>query len=143
MPAGPVKLHEVLRQEYETLRRGVDFSGDNTSEVLDKLRQQKQPLSALCISSGGIRSATFALGNLQALTEHRLLGEFDYLSTVSFLPGEPCDLFLKPVRNYLIKSHRFNTSPRKDWCAETTCFPLWSGSTSAFIGLSTVQRIVK
>jgi len=78
-----VKLHEVLRQEYETLRRGVDFSGDNTSEVLDKLRQQKQPLSALCISSGGIRSATFALGNLQALTEHCLLGEFDYLSTVS------------------------------------------------------------
>src|SRR5271170_2134546 len=83
MPEGPLKLHEVLRQEYQTLRPGVDFSGENTSEVLDKLRQQEQPLSALCISGGGIRSATFALGALQGLAEHRLLGQFDYLSTVS------------------------------------------------------------
>ncbi len=83
MPVGPLKLHEVLRQEYETLRPGVDFSGENTSEVLDKLRQQQQPLSALCISGGGIRSATFALGALQALAEHSLLDQFDYLSTVS------------------------------------------------------------
>ena len=83
MPTGPLKLHEVLRQEYQTLRPGVDFSGENTSEVLDKLRQQGQPLSALCISGGGIRSATFALGALQGLAEHTLLGQFDYLSTVS------------------------------------------------------------
>ena len=83
MPAGPLKLHEVLREEYQTLRPGFDFSGENTTEVLDKLRQQEQPLSALCISGGGIRSATFALGALQALAEHRLLGQFDYLSTVS------------------------------------------------------------
>ncbi len=83
MPAGPLRLHEVLREEYQTLRPGFDFSGENTPEVLDKLRQQEQPLSALCISGGGIRSATFALGALQALAEHRLLGKFDYLSTVS------------------------------------------------------------
>src|ERR1700691_4450571 len=83
MPAGPVKLHEVLRQEYQTLRPGVDFSGENTSEVLDKLRRQEKPLSALCISGGGIRSATFALGALQSLADHRLLDQFDYLSTVS------------------------------------------------------------
>jgi len=83
MPEGPVKLHEVLRQEYQTLRPGVDFSGENTSEVLDKLRRQEKPLSALCISGGGIRSATFALGALQALAGHRILDQFDYLSTVS------------------------------------------------------------
>jgi hypothetical protein len=83
MPAGPVKLHEVLRQEYQTLRPGVDFSGESTSEVLDKLRRQEKPLSALCISGGGIRSATFALGALQGLAGHRLLDQFDYLSTVS------------------------------------------------------------
>jgi len=50
--------------------------------------------SALCISGGGIRSATFALGVLQGLAKHsfshqqheeqpRLLAEFDFLSTVS------------------------------------------------------------
>ncbi len=50
--------------------------------------------SALCLSGGGIRSATFALGILHAMAKYsyagepgaepaRLLAEFDYLSTVS------------------------------------------------------------
>ncbi len=39
--------------------------------------------SALCLSGGGIRSATFNLGILQGLARHGLLGQFDYLSTVS------------------------------------------------------------
>jgi hypothetical protein len=39
--------------------------------------------SALCISGGGIRSATFALGALQALAGLGILENFDYLSTVS------------------------------------------------------------
>jgi hypothetical protein len=83
MPEGPVKVHEVLREEYQALRPGVDFSGENTAEVLEKLRGQEKPLSALCISGGGIRSATFALGVLQGLAGHGLLDQFDYLSTVS------------------------------------------------------------
>ncbi len=37
----------------------------------------------LAISGGGIRSATFALGVLQALARHRRLRHVDYLSTVS------------------------------------------------------------
>nr|MBA3564982.1 patatin-like phospholipase family protein [Gammaproteobacteria bacterium] len=41
------------------------------------------PLSALCLSGGGIRSATFNLGIVQCLAQHRLLGRFDYLSSVS------------------------------------------------------------
>lgn len=41
------------------------------------------PLTALCFSGGGIRSATFNLGLLQALARARLLNRFDYLSTVS------------------------------------------------------------
>lgn len=40
-------------------------------------------LSALCFSGGGIRSATFGLGIVQALARHKLLDNFDYLSTVS------------------------------------------------------------
>ena len=39
--------------------------------------------SALCISGGGIRSATFALGALQGLADLGILQNFDYLSTVS------------------------------------------------------------
>jgi hypothetical protein len=42
-----------------------------------------RPLSALCISGGGIRSATFGLGVIQSLAEQGLLEQFDYLSTVS------------------------------------------------------------
>jgi hypothetical protein len=42
-----------------------------------------QPLSALCLSGGGIRSATFNLGVIQGLAKIGLLGKFDYLSSVS------------------------------------------------------------
>ncbi|MBI3657191.1 MAG: patatin-like phospholipase family protein [Acidobacteria bacterium] len=58
------------------------------SQVLEQERAQlgvntEKPLTALCLSGGGIRSATFALGVLQALARKGLLGEFDYFSTVS------------------------------------------------------------
>jgi hypothetical protein len=39
--------------------------------------------SALCLSGGGIRSASFSLGVIQALARAGLLKQFDYLSTVS------------------------------------------------------------
>ena len=39
--------------------------------------------SALCLSGGGIRSAAFALGGVQALACKGVLDKFDYLSTVS------------------------------------------------------------
>jgi len=41
------------------------------------------PRTALCLSGGGIRSATFGLGVLQALADYGLLPRFDFLSTVS------------------------------------------------------------
>ena len=43
----------------------------------------KANYTGLCFSGGGIRSATFNLGVLQALSELKLLHRFDYLSTVS------------------------------------------------------------
>src|SRR5258708_7208968 len=56
-------------------------------EVLDQekasLGTDRKQLSALCISGGGIRSATFALGALQGLAKLGILENFDYLSTVS------------------------------------------------------------
>lgn len=39
--------------------------------------------TALCLSGGGIRSAAFCLGVIQALAQRRLLGQFHYLSSVS------------------------------------------------------------
>ena len=44
---------------------------------------RKCDTAALCLSGGGIRSSTFALGIMQGLARHELLGKFDYLSTVS------------------------------------------------------------
>jgi hypothetical protein len=42
-----------------------------------------QNLQGLCVSGGGIRSATFNLGILQGLAEKKMLHRFDYLSSVS------------------------------------------------------------
>src|SRR5262249_1667670 len=46
-------------------------------------RPDDQARTALCISGGGIRSATFALGVIQGLAGADVLDKFDYLSTVS------------------------------------------------------------
>lgn len=46
------------------------------------LAPDTQP-TALCLSGGGIRSASFCLGVIQALARHGLLDRFHYLSTVS------------------------------------------------------------
>lgn len=46
-------------------------------------RANKSDLMGLCLSGGGIRSATFNLGVLQGLAELNLLRSFDYLSSVS------------------------------------------------------------
>lgn len=69
--SGPLSLPQVLDEEYRALR---PHAADG---------QAKAPLTALCLSGGGIRSATFALGVIQGLAEHGVLGSFDYLSTVS------------------------------------------------------------
>lgn len=42
-----------------------------------------EELTGLAISGGGIRSSTFSIGVIQALADHNLLKDFDYLSTVS------------------------------------------------------------
>src|SRR5258708_20349464 len=46
-------------------------------------RNDEQARTALCISGGGIRTATFALGIIQGLAGARILDKFHYLSTVS------------------------------------------------------------
>ena len=80
---GPLELHTVLAAEYHVLRPDSDFACRDNKELIEKVHREPQPFSALCISGGGIRSATFALGALQGLAKHGLLERFDYLSTVS------------------------------------------------------------
>jgi hypothetical protein len=54
----------------------------NTAKLYAKIHRTRGR-AALCLSGGGIRSATFALGVLQGLSRNELLTHFDYLSTVS------------------------------------------------------------
>ena len=102
----PLTVFQCLRAEYAKLRpewfapEPVQTPSDGTvapsglqkpsaDEELSQLFRKAhrppkgRPLSALCFSGGGIRSATFNLGVLQGLAERGLLDQFDYLSSVS------------------------------------------------------------
>src|SRR5262245_65639756 len=58
---------------------------DDTPEYMERVYKYLNGKDrwALCLSGGGIRSATFGLGLLQGLARKDLLTRFDYLSTVS------------------------------------------------------------
>ncbi|MGH9144138.1 MAG: patatin-like phospholipase family protein, partial [Vicinamibacterales bacterium] len=79
----PIAFDQVLAGEYKALRPHSGFEGGLEKELIARMHADAEPLSALCISGGGIRSATFALGAIQGLAERGLLTRFDYLSTVS------------------------------------------------------------
>lgn len=70
---GRLDADEVLRAEREQVDRWRDRIGV----------AQDAPLAALAFSGGGIRSATFGLGVLEALRDLELLRRFDYWSSVS------------------------------------------------------------
>jgi hypothetical protein len=55
--------------------------GQGTRAIFAAIHE-KEP-AALCLSGGGIRSATFNLGVLQGMADHRMLNRFHYISTVS------------------------------------------------------------
>lgn len=104
-PASPVRpwtFAETLLQERKTL--GLATGGKSAGapddlptatvnppalgEVVSAIHAADKPApqraaAALCFSGGGIRSATFGLGVLQALAKSRVLPCFHYLSTVS------------------------------------------------------------
>ena len=86
-------VSEELNTEHTTLarnRRLLDFafepyvatSSDNRLEaIMTDIRHAGH--WALCLSGGGIRSASFALGVIQGLAKYQILPRFHYLSTVS------------------------------------------------------------
>src|SRR5712691_8420668 len=83
-------LHEVLEREFTSLHGKLPADYPSSAEpeirlkaILAAIHGLKEKRTALCISGGGIRSATFGLGVLQGLARCGLLGKFHYLSTVS------------------------------------------------------------
>jgi patatin-like phospholipase len=78
-----LRLDEILAAEYRVLRPQSGFDAGTEAQLFSRMHVDPKPLCALCLSGGGIRSATFALGAIQGLAERGLLPDFDYLSTVS------------------------------------------------------------
>src|SRR6266498_2347807 len=83
-------LHEVLEAEFVGLHGELpsDYPGSSEPKtrlkaLYDAIHGLKEKRAALCISGGGIRSATFGLGILQGLARCGLLEKFHFLSTVS------------------------------------------------------------
>jgi hypothetical protein len=72
----PVRFDDVLKRELERLNKSREKRHVSPPAHEDNL-------IGLAFSGGGIRSATFNLGLLQALAQKGLLSKFDYLSTVS------------------------------------------------------------
>ncbi|GFO56932.1 hypothetical protein GMSM_39390 [Geomonas sp. Red276] len=74
----PISYQEVVDQEIDAM-----IGHPSPGRQAELRRQKRTSLSAICLSGGGIRSATFNLGILEGLAEKGLLDKFDYLSTVS------------------------------------------------------------
>jgi hypothetical protein len=98
-----IAVSEQSYKELERRKRGKDYSASEDQACADADRPlleilHRIPRSALCLSGGGIRSASYSLGVLQALAEFdntddrrrcqkgaqpSALEDIDYLSTVS------------------------------------------------------------
>ncbi len=75
---------ETFQYELDALREPPADLRIRPAAESDVIRRAHDlNLAGLAFSGGGIRSATFNLGILQALAENKLLRDFDYLSTVS------------------------------------------------------------
>ncbi|HXA09713.1 MAG TPA: patatin-like phospholipase family protein, partial [Chthoniobacterales bacterium] len=86
----PKSLADILAEELDG-QLGTDETQElpaaekqpRLRAVYNRIHAEQPERSALCLSGGGIRSAIFSLGVLQGLASNNLLGQFDFLSTVS------------------------------------------------------------
>ncbi|MEO6213546.1 MAG: patatin-like phospholipase family protein [Vicinamibacterales bacterium] len=97
MTGTPLTWTEVLLAEYEALHgpltaedrerllRRADASPEARRAAIGSLNTLAfgSGQSALCLSGGGVRSASFSVGVLQTFARLGILRRFDYLSTVS------------------------------------------------------------
>src|SRR5687768_4752669 len=70
------------RQGYELPLEPSTAADESASETKDDVDLLGDTIG-VCLSGGGIRSATFCLGFLQAMARRGLLRKIDWLSTVS------------------------------------------------------------
>ena len=70
----PCELEQIRKRRKHLDLSDVPPESDPSTEL---------GLIGLALSGGGIRSATFSLGVIQALAKHNILKKVDYLSTVS------------------------------------------------------------
>jgi hypothetical protein len=82
-----ITLARVLCDEYRAIHgEDVPPTTDHSTDAIERgyrVAAAGKEQAALCLSGGGIRSAAFSLGVLQALARKGLLARFQYLSTVS------------------------------------------------------------
>ena len=89
--SGSLTFERVLEEEFRFLDKtpgsnsavSTDRGNAKDDRPADVSAHDADGHSALCLSGGGIRSASFNLGLLQGLAQAGLLDSFDYLSTVS------------------------------------------------------------
>jgi hypothetical protein len=84
----PDEVFNLNRALFDGLfSREIESASDlRFSKVVQRIHARAKegtPRSALSISGGGIRSATYALGVLQGLARRHVLEKFDFLSTIS------------------------------------------------------------
>jgi hypothetical protein len=81
------ELGEIAARRRDSQFEDANLESDRIEEILHKGRTGRPSadlgLVGLALSGGGVRSATFNLGAVQALHENGVLPHVDYLSTVS------------------------------------------------------------
>ena len=77
------KFDKVFQVELEEIWRRRDPTGLGPRPAADAVPSVAHALTGLALSGGGVRSASFALGVLQALSARGMIDRIDYLSTVS------------------------------------------------------------
>lgn len=75
-----IRFPEVIRAEYAEINKRRQVAA---KKPVTPSNARPTKMAGVSLSGGGIRSATFNLGMLQALAKAKKLDDFDYLSTVS------------------------------------------------------------
>ena len=112
------------RREFFAQRKNIDHKGKGESEISEDHKSNITDLVGLSLSGGGIRSATFNLGLLQALSRYNLLEKIDYLSTVS--GGGYIGCCLTSLQNSDVNDYRKNVNgfnPEKNSLLDRKYFP--------------------
>ena len=103
---------KAYEEEFKHIRARRDgaYPSDDTTQAPDNL-------VGLAFSGGGIRSATFGLGVLEALKKFDLLKKIDYLSTVSGggYIGAWLSANCKRTAEYNEEARQNNYPPKPDW----------------------------